>query len=132
MNASTPSKQIQIQIQLVDGAGKSCEFSMGYGKNGFSIKPTQKQRGFGLTAPTESCTISGAMLTGDAWRFIEGTLGEQSLFDHLVKDGVDAGVFLANFQDRFNDTQNDAEAMVMWDEITQSVVEDDENSPAAL
>lgn len=129
MSALKPSKQ--IQIQLVDGVGKACEFSMGYGKNGFSIKPTKKQRGFGLTAPTESCAISGATLTGDVWRFIEGTLGEQSLFDHLVKEGVDAEAFLDDFQDRFNDTQNDDDAMAMWNELTQLVVEDDGNCPAA-
>lgn len=63
-----------------------------------------------LTTP--ECTLH---LSGDAWRFVEGTLGLHNLLTALAMD--DGYSFVTEFLELFENTRNDDEALSLWEAL---------------
>lgn len=113
-----------IEVKLVDAAGKAKMFSLIIGCKGFFVKPGWTERGFG-TAQTNSATIDGVAISGNAWRFFESTLGLENLYGQLSKKGVDAESLLNEFCEKFQFTANDDTALSVWnDTVSPSITQD--------
>ena len=99
------------KITLCDMNGKDMEFT----PDDCIIR---SDAGFG-EAPTATAHLTldddGIMLTGDAWRFIEGTLGLELLTQYL-EDDLGRGVWFVKefFDEDFKNAGTDHEALLAW------------------
>lgn len=71
--------------------------------------------GFGATH-TESAMIDGIDISGDLWRFIEGTLGIEVLHESMNSPSFGRD-FLIAFKEKFRFTEGDEQAMRLWDSL---------------
>lgn len=108
--------QTKIQIALTDAKGKSKSFAIKASRNGLIQSPISTERGFGQSQ-TDSAEINGFTVSGDAWRFFEGTLGLESLYEELTNAQNTASTFLEAFMERFKNSSDDEFALVQWNEL---------------
>lgn len=108
-------------IVLNDGNGKSARFEYGIRKADQQVfsKPAGRDRGFGEVhtdfAEVEQTSGKRFNISGDAWRFFEGTLGIKTLFETFAKDY--GPQLVEDFLEQFDGTGNDNEAMKLWQSL---------------
>lgn len=105
-----------ITIKLNDANGKGKTYVLRQGAKGVVSKPLHTDRGFGQ-AHTDYAIIDGTTVSGDMWRFFDGTIGVNDLYEQITAEGVDSSEFLETFQSRFNRTGTDDQALKVWDEF---------------
>lgn len=106
----------ELPITLTDTNGKSKRFLLKIVGDGLVTEPISSDRGFGASH-TDSAEIDGFTVSGDVWRFFDGTLGLQALYEILAAKKRNAGEFLARFNERFEKTSDDETALVQWNEM---------------
>lgn len=102
-----------FEVTLCDTGGKQKMFALDSGRNGPYHRPIWTERGFGA-GPTHTACIDEVQLSGDVWRFFEGTLGLEALYAHLSKESVDAQACLLDFAEKFQSTSDDEQALLQW------------------
>lgn len=106
----------RIQITLTDANGKSKSFAIRAGRNGLVTSPISTERGFGQSQ-TDSAEIDGFIVSGDVWRFFEGTLGLESLYEELTNNQHISDDLLDDFTECFQNASDDEFALVQWNEL---------------
>lgn len=109
----TEQKMTQIEITLTDTYGKTKTFAQKMGRNGLVTKPISTERGFG-SSHTDYAEIDGFTVSGDMWRFFEGTLGVESLHEALTANSQSANELLESFEKLFKKTSDDDDAFLQW------------------
>lgn len=111
-NFTRKGRKRNMKITLYDQDGNSygCEDTMVNGE--LVSKMLWSDDGYGDSI-TEKAEIDGISISGDFWRFLEGTLGLEELHWALNNEYLDTA-FLTAFKKTFTGTSSDDEALVAW------------------
>ena len=90
------SKMRSIEILLKDVFGKKHQFELSMSESGLQKKPIETDLDFG-EGHTESARIDGAWVDGDVWRFLEGDLGLQVIYEQLNRNDINPENLLSAF-----------------------------------
>lgn len=102
-----------IMVTLTDASGKRKTFELYQGKQLAKSRPIHTERGFGFTH-TSTVEIEGRTISADIWRFFEGTLGVDALYQQLNSERfIDSGA-MDTFIERFQKTSTDGDALEAW------------------
>lgn len=104
----------KIDIRLTDCDARTKEFSIELRGEKVISKPVHTERGFGQTH-TDSAEIDGCEISGDLWRFFEGSLGVENLLKQIKVESGDSRAVIESFKSVFSRTADDDAALRAWE-----------------
>ena len=109
-----------FEVTLTNTYGKNKTFAWTTGRNGFYTRPINTERGFG-DSHTDYADINNVEISGGLWRFFEGTLGIEVLYDQLNAPDIEPQDVLEGFAAVFNKTADDNEALQAWERFVSTL-----------
>lgn len=105
-----------MEITLHDTNGNSCSTDYRWNE-AWELQSEEIGRDpeFGDAGHTESAEIDGIKISGDLWRFLEGSLGLDAFYEGVQADDVGKRDILERFLEPFANAKDDASALVAWD-----------------
>lgn len=116
-----------MDVTLVDAAGKHRNFSLSFSPKGLRSKPNWTERGFG-TCQTDTAELDGLVISGDLWRFFDGTCGLEALLEIWHSESLNGPELVGEFATAFKATSDDNAAMDIWTKLTGKHAADQEGA----